>query len=185
MTMDTLWTLLANMTIFQWMAVIAFIFMPFSALNSILSLRTKYKDMQGIRNKAKFQKRLKELTIEIKKIAFYRDHPTTLMLMGQETVFSAGVKFLVAFLLCVVAFALPFLSPLFIAAGYIILSALAEMRVGSKLVHDANVPDDFARHVFDFVAEGKRKGFLLNDDTTMQDFIREHLSLASKDELIK
>ena len=173
------------MTIFQWMAVIAFIFMPFSALNSILSLRTKYKDRQGIRSKKKFEKRLQELVIEITKIGYYRDHPTTLMLMGQETIFSAGVKFLTAFLLCVVAFALPFLSPLFIAAGYIILSALAEMRVGSKPIQNANVPDDFARHVFAFVAEGKTKGFLPKDDTTMHDLLREHLRVAPKDELIK
>jgi hypothetical protein len=173
------------MTIWQWMALIAFIFMPFSALNSVLSLRTRYRDRQGIRSKAKFQKRLKELTIETKKIAFYRDHPTTLMLMGQETIFSSGVKFLTAFLLCLVAFALPFLSPLFIAAAFITLSALGEMQVGSKLIHDANVPDDFARHVFAFVVEGKRKGFLPKDDTTMQDLLREHLSVVSRDDLIE
>jgi hypothetical protein len=66
-----------SLTFFNWLALIAFCLALVGFLNSFLSLRSRYKDWKGGRNKKAFEKRLKELKRQVEKIGKFRREPHT------------------------------------------------------------------------------------------------------------
>ena len=62
-----------NMTIWNWLALIAFIFFPLSALNAFFGLRSRFLDWRGIQNKKKFQERLKDFGLQLFILDLYKE----------------------------------------------------------------------------------------------------------------
>src|SRR3989442_8439689 len=67
-SMNGLIDFVRSMTVWNWIALIAFIFFPLSAWNAFLSLKSRYRDWNGTKNKQKFDKRLRELKAEFAEI---------------------------------------------------------------------------------------------------------------------
>src|SRR5438128_386008 len=69
--MERLWTFIGNMTIWNWLALIAFIFFPLSALNAFFGLKVRYKDWRASQGKKKYRQRLLRYHYELKRIENY------------------------------------------------------------------------------------------------------------------
>jgi hypothetical protein len=53
------------LTVWNWLAVLAFLIALMSGFNAFLSLRAKFLDWRGVQNKKKFHKRLKQLAQQV------------------------------------------------------------------------------------------------------------------------
>jgi hypothetical protein len=54
-----------SMTVWNWLALIAFIFLPLSALNAFFGLRSRYRDWRGTKSQKGFEKRLQQLSMKM------------------------------------------------------------------------------------------------------------------------
>jgi len=86
------------MTIWNWIALIAFVIALVSGLNAFLSLKARWLDWSGVRSKKKFDKRLKELKNQIGELVKYQNNPSQFFPVIAEWVLQIFLMFLLAFL---------------------------------------------------------------------------------------
>src|SRR6185436_17277703 len=72
--MDKLRAIYDAMTLWNWLALIAFIFFPLSALNAFFGLRARYRDWRGTKSKEAFEKRLRQLSDELQIIKTFKNN---------------------------------------------------------------------------------------------------------------
>lgn len=153
--MDRITLFLETMTIWNWLALIAFIFFPLSALNAFLNLKTRYRDWRGIQNKKQFDKRIKELKTQFFMTETYKQDST-------------------AFFTVVLWYASELLAPLIIVIALFSLGAqvwqsyLAATIVSSifmkhaialnQLISRVQFPELFAIAIIEFIKSGADKG---------------------------
>lgn len=65
-----------SMTVWNWLAVIAFMIALVSFVNAFLSLKARYRDWRGTKSKAAFEKRLEQLRIQWWMLEVYKDNST-------------------------------------------------------------------------------------------------------------
>lgn len=160
-------TFIQSMTIWNWFALIAFIFFPLSALNAFFGLRSRYLDWQGQQSKVKFRKRLGQLSKQILVIDQYRKEPQVLALKLLDDASTILVIFLAAMALCLCGGLLrlfnPFpengLFPIALALFLLFLDFLFAVQL-SRLISRVRNPEAFAKEVFSFLHNGKVKGLL-------------------------
>jgi hypothetical protein len=70
--MDRFWTFVNSMTLWNWLALIAFIFFPLSALNAFFSLRARFLDWRATSSKKEFPVRLERLNSLLVEAVHYR-----------------------------------------------------------------------------------------------------------------
>ena len=95
-----------DMTFWNWIALIAFIFFPISALNAFLGLRARYRDWKGVRNQKQFLIRLAQLGKLVKRHNEFMQDPHKLYL----TVIRQGLIVVIFFLVGVVCLAFVFFT---------------------------------------------------------------------------
>src|SRR2546421_87706 len=61
-----------SMTVWNWLSLIAILALPFTFINAVLSLKSRYRDWQGTKSKKKFEKRLQQLKSELVQIEDYK-----------------------------------------------------------------------------------------------------------------
>jgi hypothetical protein len=93
--MEGIGEFIRGMTFWNWIALIAFIFFPLSALNAFLSLKSRYLDWQGTKSKQAFENRLRQLEVQIFVIGEYRKQPAIFF----RDVLDEGMRPLISFLL--------------------------------------------------------------------------------------
>src|SRR5262245_7017770 len=86
-----------GMTFWNWLALIAFLFATISVLNAFLSLKSRFRDWRGIQSKKAFDKRVRQLERELKRIKRFAADPTTFYLY----LLDKGTKLVVFFILSV------------------------------------------------------------------------------------
>jgi hypothetical protein len=181
--MEGIRQLVGNMTLWNWLTLIAFCIALISGLNAVLNLRSRYRDWWSTNSKAKFQKRIGEFEEHMRKISFFRDKPSNLMLLGLEALLHAFILTLLAFGLCL--FGVIFLLALrglwsivglmmFVLAAQMITSTVGRLGVTLDLVSHVNTPNRFVDRVRAFVKEGKAKGFVAQADNTIEDLLMTH-----------
>lgn len=164
--MEKLKAFLEAMTVWNWLALIAFIFFPVSALNAFFGLRSRYLDWQGQQSKVKFKKRLQQLSRQILLIDRYRKEPQFFALKVLDDASSILVIFLAAVALCLCGWLLDSfdsnsgpLFPLTVATLLMSFDFMLGIQL-SRLISRARNPEAFARRVFTFLHNGKYKGLL-------------------------
>src|SRR5687767_8293800 len=109
---------------FQYLALIAFLVLPLTALNAILGLRARWKDWNGIRNRKAFEERQRELKGQLQNIEYYRKKPLKLYREMVEVILTVLGLILISLWFGVLAALSSLLSPLglWLAYFFIILS---------------------------------------------------------------
>jgi len=102
--MEYIIELLKSLTIFNWMAIIAFIFLPLSALNAFLGLKSRYNEWKPARNKKNFEKRVKEFSLRFNKIIRWRSSMMDLFIELLDDAMPIAMSLLAAFFLFFVSF---------------------------------------------------------------------------------
>src|ERR1051325_9520512 len=114
-----------DMTVWNWLALIAFIFFPLSALNAFFGLRARYRDWRGTKSKKAFDKRLTQLGDEVRRIETFRNNLAGYFVWVLDALITPLKTFGVAFMLLLLAFFLPgdvFRMPVVLAALFITMS---------------------------------------------------------------
>lgn len=167
--MDRFWTFIQGMTLFNWLTVIAFIFFPLSALNALLSLKSRYLDWSGTRNVNKFNSRLEELMDEWQDIQRYNRNLPKFFLQLLEDIIRPLICLFGSLTFFIGAFAISeFHLPIFrlfefVYLGLAVSLTLYGMHLTQKkgqIIRAVHQPDYFVRRVIDFIGDGKRKRFI-------------------------
>lgn len=168
--MDSVWEFLRSMTFWNWIALIAFLFFPLSALNAFLSLKSRYKDYRAIRSKKSFEKRLKELETWVNTIGTYRNEPhryylvvidliATMLIMAIE----AGGCFVLAFVsITFFRSRTPWIVTLIVLCLICLAFALYHANRLLWLARHVHVSGIVKDHVVGVLSNGAKKGFLSN-----------------------
>lgn len=190
--MDKIKAFFEAMTFFNWLTLIAFLFAAISVLNALLSLKSRFRDWRGIQNIKGFEKRVRQLERELRRIKEFADNPSSFHwhLLDMGTRLCGGT--LVAIGMFITAFAI-YVTPFGGTTGIeIILSLLAltilGMTVGSlvelnRLIRVVYDPDYFAVKIIRFIVDGSYKGLKLDADSELMNFLREVKSGALRDSL--
>ncbi len=91
--METIWDFIKAMTIWNWITLIAFIFFPLSALNAFFSLKGRFLDWRGTKNKELYKKRLEQLERQLSQIEEYKKDSSKLFFKTLEN----GIRSLLFF----------------------------------------------------------------------------------------
>lgn len=170
--MDKIVEFIKTMTFWNWLSLIAFLFLPFTALNTFFSLRTRFQDWRGIKNKKAFEKRLVQLSTKVRRIGNYissRNDFYTFMLEGAMKI---ALSFLTAFFLFIWAF-LSDISPirlLGVESGFLIVCQLLMLNAITitfkvlTIIDYVRHPDTLVKEVEDFMRNGQAKGLLTEED---------------------
>src|SRR5258706_2746892 len=105
--MNVLGGVVRSMTIWNWLALIAFIFFPLSALNAFFGLRSRYRDWRGTKSKQAFENRLKQLSEELDIIETFKNNIRGYFVWVLDAAITPLKTFGLAFMLLLVAFLLP------------------------------------------------------------------------------
>src|ERR1043165_8510034 len=97
--MESIWDFIKAMTLWNWLSLIAFIFLPLSVLNSFLSLKSRYLDWSATKNRKDFNQRLEELQNQLLRIAEYKTSLASLFIDVMHEVVNALLVFFFAFFL--------------------------------------------------------------------------------------
>lgn len=172
--MDAILDFIKGMTIWNWIALIAFIFFPLSALNAFFSLKSRYLDWRGTKSKKEFEQRSKQLEEQLAVTLEFIEHPTKLFSYVLHRGLRMFIFFLLglAFFMCAVfVYASPLGDRAFpVASGLIVigLSGLFASLTDSfrlfRIVTMVKEPARLADTVMKFAQSGKRKGYTFASD---------------------
>ena len=96
-----MWEWIQTWTFFNWLSLIAFAFLPFSALNAVLGLKSRWKDWRALKSKDDFEKRIIELEKQIYKIAEYKESPINFLFDSIEFAVFPLISMIAAFILVI------------------------------------------------------------------------------------
>lgn len=166
-----------SLTFFNWLSLIGFCLALVGFLNSFLSLRSRYKDWLGLRNKKAFEKRLKELKTQVDNIVGFRKKPTEYYFLLVDHIFNI----LVICLFAATFFAAFIFSRLTLTNKNIIhttaglfaifllcVSLFYAIRVGSLVTYIAH-PKQFINKLKYFIKSGRKKNVI--DENGVRDIL--------------
>jgi hypothetical protein len=166
-------TFIGAMTWRDWLAVIGFIVLPLSALNAFFGLRSRYLDWRGTSTKKKFEKRLRQLKVELANIEASKQNLPVFFLQVLASAMPAIGLCTAALALFMGAFAI-FRIPLsgfrvleFAYLGLGITSTVIAAGVWAKvyrLVKIVNNPKDFGLELLGFIYTGRQKGYVVGEE---------------------
>lgn len=166
-----------GMTIWNWLALIAFLFGLVSVLNSFLGLRSRYLDWQGPKSKVKFRKRLRQLSKQVLLIDQYRKEPQVFALKLLDDASTILVLFLATAAFCLCGWLLRSLNPpgtglfpLSLALILIFVDFFFAVQL-SRLISRVKNPRAFALRVFEFLYKGKLKGLLRENSELVENIL--------------
>lgn len=157
--LDTVREFIRNMTVWNWLALIAFFLALVGGLNAFLSLKLRYRDWRGTKNKKEFEKRRIELANQLLKLQIHKKDPITFF---TEFVYKATritSSFLLAFFCFVAASLTDSITAMFFGALALLFSFNA-VRLAFKLLQFArrmNYPLVWATEVIDFFKKAREK----------------------------
>jgi hypothetical protein len=170
-----------NMTVWNWLALIAFFFATISVLNAFLSLKSRFRDWRGIQSKKAFEKRVRQLERELTRIRRFALEPERFHFYLLDRATRIVGVCLAAMAIFMIAFGIS-VSPLR-GSGYelvlvmapvlllvMTISVLVEM---NRLIRVVGKPSDFAIKLIRFMVEAKDKGFELRDDGELMKFLKQ------------
>jgi len=180
--MNGLGEFIRGMTIWNWLALIAFIFFPLSALNAFFSLRSRFLDWRGIQDKKKFQARLKDFAWQLIMLDLYRDRNSHVRLFQDflsilTSLITAAIFFIISTALGVREFAIITMVPLF----YAFLSTRRLTGILKKLIY----PRLFAEQIIDFIRQGREKGLIAQDSYLIQQLFDNEIFSRPDKEFLK
>jgi magnesium-transporting ATPase (P-type) len=162
-------TIIQGMTVWNWLSLIAVFALPFTFINALLSLKSRYRDWQGIKSKKKFDKRLGQMKSELVQIENHSKNLPAFMINVLAKAMPLLSMFFISMLLFMGAFTI-FRLPLpgfwvfefvYLVTGIIIMMlALVQWRKLTRLIESVNNPKDFAIELLDFIYAGKKKRFI-------------------------
>jgi len=167
------------MTVWNWLALIAFIFFPLSALNAFFSLRSRFLDWRGIQNKKKFQARLTDFKWQLFMLDMYRDQNSHTRLFQDflsilTSLITAAIFFIISTALGSRGLEIITIVPLFYA--------FASTRRLTSLLRKLIYPTLFAEQIIDFIRQGRENRLLAQDgDLIQQLFDNEIFKMPDKE----
>ena len=174
--MDGLSDYIRNMTFWNWLALIAFIFLPLSALNAFFSLKSRYSNWRAIKSKKNFSKRLEEIELYLTEVQQYRNQPLSFIIeVLEKTVrvfglfLCASLGFLASFILFNVRLLntkFPYGSGLFIATiSYGLLAFCFYLTVKLfRFIRTVKNPSLLVKTVKDLVSKAATNDVITDDD---------------------
>lgn len=172
-----------SMTVWNWLTLIVFPLALLGGLNSFFSLKSRYLDWRGTKTKKKFEKRMRQLETELNKIERYKENPIGFIVqILEDTIRPLGLSFgsLVLFIGAFAIYRIPLPGFLIFEFVYLILSislmVYATFALGTlyKRLTRVNHPRGFGLEVFQFINNGKKKGFISKDDYRLIDLLIEN-----------
>lgn len=158
-------TFVQSMTIWNWLALVAFIFFPLSALNAFFGLRSRYRDWRGTKSRIQFDKRLKQFGTQLANLEELRADQVKVLVDGIRLILLVLVVTMMAIICFAIAFFLSLvmrqiiIETLFCISGIVIMFGTINMTITlftrfGRISH----PDQFAVEVIDFVKSAEDKG---------------------------
>ena len=160
------------MTIWNWLALIAFLFFPLSALNAFFGLRSRYRDWKGAKTKKGFDERLKELEAEWSIVESYKKNlPEFFLYLLERLVRPVIMTFII--LIAFLAFS-PSSNPfgfaettvekvlasvgrlMFVIAMFVVLTDTLKVFLSVRRMRN---PAVFGMEIIDFASNAKSNGF--------------------------
>lgn len=163
--MDSILQLFRSMTFWNWLALIAFIFFPLSALNAFLGLRSRFLDWRGIKNKKEFEKRLKEWEDLVAIVGLYKNDSSKLIAMILKNAWVVLRWFCLAAFIFVWAFIIS-ISFQILAIPFLLVSQLLLWKCFTyitkvfKIIRYVSEPETLVKSIREFMASGTFKGLL-------------------------
>lgn len=161
--MDKVKGFFESLTLFQWLALIAFIFGTISVTNAFLSLKSRFRDWNGTRNQAAFKKRVEELQKQITTLEGYRKNPLTYFFRITRYIVLTIFMWSLSFAFFITAFALlqiP-MEPWSLFLPLSILFSIASVFSIGMVTRETAFLDDpkvLALEVIKFVTKAAKKG---------------------------
>ncbi|HKY55326.1 MAG TPA: hypothetical protein VJM08_13505 [Anaerolineales bacterium] len=183
--MDKIKAFFEAMTFWNWLALIAFIVLPLSALNAFLSLKSRYKDWNARQSKAKFEKRISQLKEELSEIHEYRHNLTKFISVTMGHLAGALYMFVVAFLTGIgwlstmgtykeKAVSKVFFILFFLFTSISIIRALARLLRLRRLVYNVRVPESVGERMIKLMETAKIRGWITEDDNSILTDVLNH-----------
>jgi Na+/melibiose symporter-like transporter len=182
-SMDKIKAFIETMTVWNWLALVAFLIAIFSGLNAFLSLKSRYKDWRGTKSKLQFEDRLRELEKQLTRIEKFKSNPNELYNYVITTALRFMSLFFMACFAFVSAFTFSILPPQHLKFRYqlfaVVMSIISSITVYlcaliasnlRRVVRRAQDPKIFAMEVLSFIGEGERKGFKVDKDSRLYKF---------------
>ena len=165
--MDKFWSVVGNMTFWNWIALIAFLIALMSGLNAFLTLRSRYRDWRGTRSKKAFEKRTRDLGKKIQQLTTYKENPTTYFFFISNFIVRCLVLILLSLSFSNLAFLLNTRTDVYsllsarvmsgIATLWVLVGVIKSFRLVPLLIA-MQTPSVLAMEVIDFVRKGFKKG---------------------------
>jgi hypothetical protein len=170
--MDKFWTFIGNMTVWNWITLVAFLIALMSGLNAFLSLKSRYLDWKGVQSKKGFKKRLQELEVQLFAIEQYKKQPSTFFIQVLDDARKPAILFMAFCCFVTISFFLASTRGMdyqliFMLGLFCFLGAFKLATRLSNLIARVSTPELFAIDVIKFVNNAKRKGLLPLDDNTL------------------
>lgn len=186
--MNSFWTFVGNMTVWNWLALIAFIFFPLSALNSFFSLRSRYRDWRGTKSKKAFERRLKHLSEELQVIEIFKNNIKLYFDWFLDAAITPVKTFGLAFMLLLFAFLLPgdiFRTPIGLFALLLTMTGAGAASHLFRIIRFVAIPVSLAIEIIDFVKNASDKGLESENGKTLiiRLYKSEMFSQAQKEEV--
>ncbi len=143
------------MTIWNWLAVIAFLIALIGGLNAFLSLKARYRDWKGTRNKKQFDKRVDELHTQFFMVEKYKENPTAYFTQVLCDFSALPTQFLVLFIFFILG---SMFWPLGLLALFSLFTCMKTATKLNQLTTRVNYPELFAIEIIDFVKSAADKG---------------------------
>jgi hypothetical protein len=160
------------MTIWNWLSLIAFLVLPFTALNTFFSLRTRFQDWRGVRSKKSVEKRIKQLSAKVRQIGRFSDSRNTFYTYMIDVAMKIALSFLTAFFIFVWVFLID-ISPmrmlgveslLLIVCQLFMLNAVTIPFKVLTIIDYVRHPNTLVKEVEDFMRNGQAKELLAEED---------------------
>ena len=177
-------TIVKGMTLWNWFSLIAILALPFTLLNALLSLRSRYLNWQGIQSKKKFEKRLAQLKAELVQIETHKDNvPAFLIEIVAKAMpllllcFTAILLFMAAFAIYRIPIAgFRIFEFLYLGLGLFLMGyAITRWKTLTRLVEIVNSPKTFGLELLDFIYTGRQKGFIIGEEDFIRSLIKHHI----------
>lgn len=190
--MDQIWTFIQNLTWRDWVAIVGLIVLPLSALNAFFGLRTRYKDWQGIKSKANFEKRLGQLKGELVLIQTFRlNLPMFFLEVLTQAAPMIGLLFaaITLFMGGLTIYRMPWPGFWIFEYLYLLLGITGMIYVTAwwrrlqRLITIVNSPKDFGIELLDFIYTGRQKGFITGEEQYIRSVINN--KIFSEDEKVQ
>jgi hypothetical protein len=158
--MDKLKLFIQAMTFWNWLALVAFIIALLGGLNAFLSLKARYRDWKGTRNKTQFDKRISELTTQFFMMEQYKQDSIAFF----TRVLSYASELPIPFLISIAFFTIGALFwPSYLLALLFMFSCIKTATKLNQLITRVSLPELFAIEIVDFVKSAADKGLASED----------------------